>query len=64
LVEVLGASETKVVDLEVKGLAEWEEVAAEEVMEQTLETWVVEAAVDLVAVSFFLFQTFPRSWPM
>ena len=64
LVEALEALETKVVDLEAKGLAVWEEVGAEGDMGQTLETWVVGAVVDLVAVSFFLFPTSPKSLPM
>ena len=38
LVEALEALETKVVDLEAKGLAGWEEVGAEGDMGQTLET--------------------------
>ena len=64
LVEVLEALEIKVVDLEAKGLAGWEEVGAEGDMGQTLETWVVGAVVDLVDVLFFLFQTSPKSLPM
>ena len=64
LVEALEALGTKVVDLEGKGLAVWEEVGAEGDMGQTLETWVVGAVVDLVDVLFFLFQTSPKSLPM
>ena len=65
LVVVLGALETKAVDLGVKALAKWEVVLLGEDMETTLETWVVElAVVDLVAVLSFSFPTSLRSWPM
>ena len=62
--EVLEALETKAVGLGAKGLAGWEEVGAEEDMGPTLETWVGGALADLVAVLFFSFPTYPRSWPM
>ena len=62
--EVLEALETKVVDLEAKGLAGWEEAGAEEDMVPTLETWVEGATADPEAVLFFSFPTFLRSWPM
>ena len=63
LVVVLGALETKAVDLGVKALAGWEAVLEED-METILETWVVGLGVALVAVLFFLFPTSLRSWPM
>ena len=61
---VLEALETRAVGLGAKGLVGWEEVGAEEDMGPTLETWVVGATEDPVAVSCFSFPTSLRSCPM